>query len=188
MLEAPLTACLPYDGIAFRIYDSETFAQGEAMGLNQEHLYDRGRHSAAVEQVVHFRRNRPPADTTAVTAIDLVYQAAEVLQSIEDRSAAAEARAHALARQAAEQLQLAETRMRALESTQREAEAKANEAHARADEAEQIVRATESRLSAAEQRARNAEVRAIEAEKILIRVEDAIRNQLLAKRQTNEAA
>jgi hypothetical protein len=35
---------------------------------------------------------------------------------------------------------------------------------------------------AAEQRATNAEVRAIEAEKVLIRVEDAIRNQLLSKR------
>ena len=165
------------------------------MGLIQEHLRDRGRLSAELEQVVHFRRNRPPTETKAVTAIDLVYQAAEVLQSIEDRSAAAEARTHALARQAAEQLQLAETRIRALESAQREAEAKANEANARADEAEQMVRATESqvaamgdRLSTAEQRARNAEVRAIEAEKILIRVEDAIRNQLLVKRQTFESA
>src|SRR5258706_8354793 len=110
------------------------------MGLTQEQQRDRSRSPAAVESVVHFRRNRPSTETEAATAIDLVHQVAEVLQSIEDRAAATEARAHGLARQAAEQLQLAESRMRALESAQRAAEAAANEANAPADEAEQTAR------------------------------------------------
>ena len=84
------------------------------MGLTQEQQRDRSGSPERVESVVHFRRNRPSTETEAATAIDLVHQAAEVLQSIEDRAAATEARAHGLARQAAEQLQLAESRMRAL--------------------------------------------------------------------------
>ena len=70
------------------------------------------------------------------------------------------------------------------------AESEVKAANARANEAEQMMRAAQSeiaawtnRLSVTEERARQAEARVIEAEKLLIRVEDAIRNQLLSKRQ-----
>ena len=60
-------------------------------------------------QVAQFRRNRPSAQAEgAAVLLDLVNQAADVLQSIEDRAAATEARAQYLAHQAAEQLQSAE--------------------------------------------------------------------------------
>ena len=139
--------------------------------------------------VVPFWRPRTGAESEASAAIDLVYQAAEVLQSIENHAAETTSRAHDLARQATEHLQLAEDRIRALNSAQKKCETDLQAANARADEAEQAMSATEaqiaemaSRVAAAEQRARNAEARAIEAEKSLIRIEDAIRSQLLARR------
>ena len=96
-----------------------------------------------------------------------------------------------LARQATEQLDSAESRIREMQSLQQATEAEAKAANARANEAEQMLRearseiaALENRLSTSEVRARSAEARFIEAEKILIRVEDAIRNQLLSKRDT----
>ena len=141
--------------------------------------------------VIRLRRTPSSTETPAETAIDLVYQAAEVLQGIENRAVETTTRAHDLARQATEQLQMAESRIRALQSAQSAAEAALQEANNRADQAEQAVKTTEAqiadmanRVAAAEQRARNAETRAIEAEKTLIRIEDAIRSQLLARRSS----
>ena len=163
------------------------------MGWSQDRQLDRTGRPVAVDpakRAPQFRRAPPSAEIGVVAAIDLVYQAADVFQSIEDHAAETVARAHDLARQAAEQLNFAESRNRALEAAQRAAEADLKEANARADQAEQTAKETEAqiaaiqdRLTAAEQRASNAEARAIEAEKTLLRVEDAIRNQLLAKWQ-----
>ena len=129
-------------------------------------------------------------ETESVTAIDLVNQAAEMVQSIEDHAAETTARAHGLAQKASEQLEFAHSRIRALESAQSATEDRCKAANARAAEAEQMVRqskaeiaAMEERLSAADHRVRNAEARVIEAEKVLKRVEDSIRNKLLSKRQ-----
>jgi chromosome segregation ATPase len=138
--------------------------------------------------VVRFRRNSDMRDEGATAAIDLVYQAAELLQSIENRAAETTARAHALAEQAAEQLQSAEQRIRTLDAEKRALEHDLRQAYVRADEAEQAMRTIElqvadltSRLAGAEQRARDREARTISAEKTLIRIEDAIRTQLLSR-------
>ena len=126
----------------------------------------------SVHGPANIRGAIPSEDTGGVAAIDLVNQAAQVIQSIEDQAAETKMRAHDLARRAAEQLNFAERRIRALESAQSAAEASLNEANARADQAEQGTRiaqaqiaAIEDRLCTAEDRARNAEARAIEAEK-----------------------
>jgi hypothetical protein len=131
-----------------------------------------------------------PAEAGGVMAIDLVNQAAEMVQSIEDHAAETAARAQGLAQKASEQLEFANSRIRVLEAAQIAAEDRCNASDARTAEAEQMIRqsraeiaALEERLSAADHRARNAEARVIEAEKVLKRVEDSIRNKLLSKRQ-----
>jgi chromosome segregation ATPase len=141
-------------------------------------------------EVVNFCRAISPKNTQGVTAIDLVDQAARMIQSIEDEAAETKARAHDIARRAVVALETANGRIRSLESAQSTAEDSLNEANARVEKAEQTakafaaqVAAIEDRLATAENRARNAETRAIDAEKILIQVEDAIRSLLLAKRQ-----
>ena len=115
-----------------------------------------------------------PAATGGVTAVDLVNQAAEMVQSIEDYAAETTARAYGLAHKASEQLEFANSQMRALKSAQSAMEERCRATNARADKAEQMVRqskaqiaAMEESLSAADRRARNAEARVIEAEKIL---------------------
>ena len=128
------------------------------------------------------------AETWGVTAVDLVNQAAEIVQSIEEHAAETTARAQDLAQKAVEQLEIAGSRIRALESAQSALEERCRAANARAAEAEQMVRqskaeiaAMEESLSGADRRARNAEARVIEAKKILSQVEDSIRNKLLSK-------
>ena len=158
----------------------------------QNRQFDRTGHPVAAD-LLHGPANVRGAIlseyTGGVAAIDLVNQAAQVIQSIEDQAAETKMRAHDLARRAAEQLNFAERRVGS-ELAQSAAEASLNEANARADQAEQGTRIAqaqiadiEDRLCTAEDRAKNAEARAIEAEKTLIRVEEAIRSQLLAKRQ-----
>ena len=105
------------------------------MGWNQDRQLDRmvPPSNDPAGAVVNFSPSAPSIETGVGTAIDLVYQTAEVLQSIEHRAAETTARAHDLARQAAEQLQSAQSRIRVLEATRREAEAALKEAIARAD-------------------------------------------------------
>ena len=138
-----------------------------------------------------------PEGTGRVVALDLVQQAANLMQSIEDRAAETIMRAHELARRATEQFELAQRRIRDLERAQGAAEARINEMNARAEQAEQETRAAHAQIAAiadrlgnAEARAKNSEARAIEAERTLLRVEEALQTQLLARRQplTNVAA
>jgi hypothetical protein len=140
--------------------------------------------------VPDIRRAIPPEDRVGVTAIELVIQTADVFDGIEAHAAETKARAYDLAQRAADQLSFAERQIHALKSLQNAAEASLIKANARADEAEQVNRTIqaqnaviEHRLATAEARAKNAEAFAIEAQKSLIRVEDAIRSQLLAKLQ-----
>ena len=124
-------------------------------------------------------------DRTGVAAIELVSQVAKVIEDIEAHAAETKATAQELAQRAVDELTFADLKIRALESAQSAAEANLAKANARADEAEQVARAQiagiEDRLAAAEACARNAEERAIQAQESLLRVEDAIRLQLLAK-------
>jgi hypothetical protein len=139
-------------------------------------------------QVEPFNRNRLSARVEGAEVLDLVHQAADLLQNIEDRAAATQACALEIAQQAAEQLQSAESRIRELQSEARAANVRANEAEQMLRAAQSEIAAWANRLSTTQERARNAEARVIEAEKMLIKVEDAIRNRLLSRRQSLAAA
>jgi hypothetical protein len=67
------------------------------------------------DNVLSFPR---PLDAGA-TALDLVYQAADVFRSIEERAQATEARAQSLCKSASEKVRLAEMRAEAAERAQR---------------------------------------------------------------------
>jgi chromosome segregation ATPase len=97
------------------------------------------------------KRTAPTSDRPA--ALDLVYQAADAIRANEERVAEIEQRAEALARRMIEQVEQAEER----------------------------VKSMYAELCAAEDRAKTAETQAHEAKAALAAVEDAIRNQLLAK-------
>ena len=136
------------------------------------------------------RGSSESAEIRGATAIDLVHQAAAMMKAIENQAAETSARAQTLAQKAVEQLHAAEARIRALTSAQGETETRLKEAAARADAFEQMARTTqaqiaamEQRVSATENRARQAATRATEAENILVRVQNAIQHQLLAKVQ-----
>jgi hypothetical protein len=130
-------------------------------------------------------------------ALDVVYQAAELIQDVNNYAVERHARAESLARQAIEKLKIAHDCVQSAESGRRAAEAEIKEFSDRVEkelsvrlqEVEKVVEqtasriaATEAQLSAAEQRAITAEVRATEAENALRRIEEAIRTQILEKR------
>lgn len=119
-------------------------------------------------------------------ALDLVYQAAEMVRSIENRANEFESRARGLAEEATEKLKLAERHIHDLEAQQRAAETCIQQAHIKLQEAGEAlkrerarVQAAENRLPQLEMRARSAEARAQECEHALARIEDAIRSQIL---------
>jgi chromosome segregation ATPase len=123
------------------------------------------------------------------TALDLVYQAAEMVRSIENRANEFETRARGLAEEATEKLKLAERHIHDLETQQRAAETCIQQAHLKLQEAGEAlkrerarVQAAENRLPQLEMRARSAEARAQECENALSRIEDAIRTQILGQR------
>jgi DNA repair ATPase RecN len=134
-------------------------------------------------EVVNFCRAISPKNTQGVTAIDLVDQAARMIQSIEDQAAETKARAHDIAQRAVGALETANGRIRSLASAQSAAEDSLNEANARVEKAEQIAKAFAAQIAALDGRLAAAENRAIDAEKTLIQVGDKIRSLLLAKRQ-----
>jgi len=155
------------------------------MDRNQDRQFDR-----SFDGLSSIRRAMSSKETGRVVALDLVNQAANVIQNIEDGAAETVVRAEELARRTTENLIFAERRIRDLKQAQSAAEILVKEANVRADQAEQETRAAQAhiaaigdRLSAAESRARNAEACAIEVVETLTRVEEAIRIQILAKRQ-----
>ena len=133
------------------------------------------------ENVLSFAR--PSVPDSGESALDLVYQAADVFRSIEDRAQQTEARAQALCQSAMDKLKLAEMRAEAAERARREvmveAECKLQDASRALAQAQSRVEATEDRLTAAEFRAQAAEAEAREAKQALALVEEAIRRRLL---------
>jgi len=122
------------------------------------------------------------------TALELVYQAAEMVRGIENRATEFESRARGLAEQANEKLKLAERHIHDLEVKQQAAETCIQQAHLKLQEAGEAlkrerarVQAAENRLPQLEMRARSAEARAQECERALSRIEDAIRTQILGQ-------
>ena len=118
------------------------------------------------ENVVAFPRGRiGRTRNEGQSALDLVYQAAEVVASLQDRARQIEARAQSLCRDAVEKLRLAERRTEAAENALNVAESR--------------VASAEARLTAAELRASKAENRARELDQALTQIEQAIKTRLL---------
>jgi len=133
------------------------------------------------ENVLSFAR--PSVPDSGATALNLVYQAAEIFRSIEDHARRTEARAQSLCRSAAERLKHAEKRVEAAERTRREliieAECKLQDASRALKQAQCRTEAAEDRLTAMEFRAQAAEAEAREAKEALALVEEAIRRRLV---------
>jgi len=126
---------------------------------------------------------RPSVSDAGATALDLVYQAADVFRSMEERARDTEARAQSLCKNASEQLQRAEMRAEAAEREQREliiaAEQKLQDASRALAQAQSTIEQQQDQLSAVEFRAQAAEEEAREARRALALVEEAIRRRLL---------
>jgi hypothetical protein len=125
----------------------------------------------------------PSAPDKGATALDLVYQAADVFRSMEKGARETEARAQSLYTSALKKLRLAEMRAEAAERAQREliatAERKLQDACRALEQAQSCIEAQKDRLTALEVRAEVAEAEAREAKETLALVEEAIRKRLL---------
>ena len=133
------------------------------------------------ENVLSFAR--PLAPDCGVTALNLVYQAAEIFSGMEDHARETEARAQSLCKSAAERLKLAEKRTKAAErerwATVLEVDCKLQDASEALKQAQLRLAANEDRLTALEFRAQAAELEAREAKQALALFEEAIRRRLL---------
>jgi hypothetical protein len=133
------------------------------------------------ENVLSFAR--PSVPDSGATALNLVFQAADVFRGIEDHARETEARAQSLCKGALERIRFAEMRAEAAERAQREliteAECKLQDASRALNQAQSRIQATEDRLTAMEFRAQAAEAEARESKQALALVEEAIRRRLL---------
>jgi chromosome segregation ATPase len=136
----------------------------------------------AYENVLSFAR--ASVSDSSSTALNLVYQAAEVFRRMEDHAQETEARSQALCKSAMERLKLAEMRTEASERARREliteAECKLQDASRALTQAQSRIEAAEDRLTAVEFRAQAAEAEAREARQALGLIEEAIRRRLLS--------
>jgi hypothetical protein len=166
----------------------------------REHMRDHIANSSVVvsaDNIINFQSPPYSAKNPGAAALDLVYQAAELIGDIDNHAAEKQARAETLAKQAIEKLKIADDRVRSAESGRRAAEAEIKEFSDRVEKEFTVrvqeiekemertasrIAATEAQLTAAEQRARTAEMRANEAENALKRIEEAIRTRILEKR------
>jgi len=123
------------------------------------------------------------APDQGATALELVYQAADVFRSMEVQARETEARAQSLCTSAFERLRLAEMRAEAAERAHREfvaaAEHKLQDACKALQQAQSCIEAQNDKLIAVELRAEVAEAEARQAKEALALVEDAIRERLL---------
>jgi hypothetical protein len=141
----------------------------------------------------------PDTSNHGVSALKLVYQAAEAFGEMQDRAMATEARAKALCESATERVVLAnqraenaererETLLAHVELKLQEVSQALDTARARIAAAEEKVTAAEQRAyaaethaQAAETRAQAAEARAQDTKQALALVEDALRKRLLSR-------
>jgi exonuclease VII large subunit len=169
----------------------------------RDHMRDHITNQSALdspENILSFQRFPNSKMNPGAAALDVVYQAAELIRDVDNYAAERHARAETLARQAIEKLKIAHDCVQSAESRRLAAEAGIkefsdrleNELGVRLQEVEKVVEHTTSRiaaaeaqLSAAEQRARIAEARAAEAENALRRIEEAIRIQIVEKMPVN---
>ena len=142
------------------------------------------------EGILRFRSTPLSTATKGCgAALDLVYQAAEVIKGIESHANEAEKHARGVADNAIRKLQLAEKRIEELETELQSAQACISEARVKIKESDEAAKVDKSRLEAAERkmcqiemRARTAEGQARENANAVARIEEAIRTQILAKR------
>ena len=136
------------------------------------------------ERVMRLPGATPTADMRRGdgAGLDLVYQAARVIEGLEDRATEIEKTSY-------QQLQLKERRIEELETELRTAQTLINETRIKLNELDEVARADRARLEAAEKRlsefetrAKTAEAQARENASALFRIEEAIRTQLLEKR------
>jgi hypothetical protein len=140
----------------------------------------------ARENVLSFVR--PSEPDLGASALDLVYQAAEVFSDMEARARETEARAQSMCKAATERMLSAEARGEAADHARRhiitEAEYKLEDASRALRQAEMRITAAEDRATAAELRAQLAEVKAHDAFEALALVEEAIRKRFCARSST----
>ncbi len=136
------------------------------------------------ERGVRLLSSTPTADMRRGNSevLELVYQAAELIEGIEKKAIEIEKTSY-------QQLRFKEKRIEELETELRTAQLLINETRAKLKELEEVARAGEARLEAAENkmseletRAKTAEAQAKEKANAVFRIEEAIRTQILAKR------
>jgi hypothetical protein len=122
------------------------------------------------------------------TALDLVRQAAEVMKGLKDRTVEIEKHARRIYEIANEKLQLAEKRIQELEAENQAAKGLISEGRVKIIEADEALKLERSRVETAEKQiceiemgARIAEARARESMDAIVRIEDAIRTQILVR-------
>ena len=131
---------------------------------------DQDQGSEQDEKVLAFPTGRIEAvRNDGQSAIDLVYQAAEVVANLHHHAREIEIRAQTLCRTAHEKLRLAERRTESAENALNLAESR--------------IASAEAKLSAAELRAKNAETRTCELDQALTLIEEAIRTKLFGESQ-----
>jgi chromosome segregation ATPase len=120
------------------------------------------------------------------TAVDLVYQAANLVRDLQNRADENERYAQTIAEKAVGKLSAAAERIRKLEAEQRAAQDKIDKANVMFRETAEAIKLEQSRARAVEEqvrqlelRVRNAEARASESENAVAQAEDAIRTHLL---------
>jgi hypothetical protein len=153
----------------------------------REDIWDYRTKSSAVssagdsENILRFTQSA--AKDYGTTALGLVNQAAEILNSMETHARETEARAHAMCESLAEKLRLAEMQRDAAERARREV---VNELNGKLQEVSRALHQAQSRILiaedkavAAEFRAQAAEAQLYKADRELAAVEEAIRKRLL---------
>lgn len=137
--------------------------------------------------ILSFLRSHPTDQGS--TALNLVYQAAEVFNGIEEQARKTEARAQSLCKSAVERLKLAEQRIEVAERARREiihdAGCRLRDASRALTQAQARIVAAEDQAAASEYRAQAAEARLREAKQELLLVEEAIRDRLLGAHLDN---
>ena len=132
---------------------------------------------------------RPTEPDLGASALDLVYQAAEVFGDMEARARETEARAQSMCKAASEKVLSAEARSEAADRARRkiitEAECKLQDAARALSQAQLQITAAEDRVAAAEVRAQVAEAKARQALETLSLVEEALRNRFCASSTAN---
>jgi chromosome segregation ATPase len=161
-------------------------------GITVEWLQDHMRkHSVDAQRESNVLSLRPSSqdEQFGLRAVELAERAIQHIRDTEQQAADRHARAEALARNAIEELQKAEHRVRAAEHARRAIEARFDQAHATLRDMEiQLERAAadaaaaQTKISAAQEETRNAEKRAAEAENALKRIETML-DALLAERR-----